>query len=121
MKIKNIILTIVFSIAILFISLTNVKAVTITETTEDDKYDTIADNTIIIGITKFEPNEVLTAGKASLATFNDFIFSINGEAYELPKIYYYLQGSWFIIDNENQASVVEDKKELENLKSQDIY
>lgn len=121
MKIKNIILTIVFSIAILFISLTNVKAVTITETTEDDKYDTIADNTIIIGITKFEPNEVLTAGKASLATFNDFIFSINGEAYELPKIYYYLQGSWFIIDNENQASVVEDKKELEDLKSLDIY
>lgn len=121
MKIKNIILTIVFSIAILFISLTNVKAVTITETTDDDKYDTIADNTIIIGITKFEPNEVLTAGKASLATFNDFLFNVKGEAYELPKIYYYLQGSWFVIDEENVASVVEDKKELEELKSLDIY
>ena len=51
--IKSIIISIVFSIAILFISLTKVNAVTITETTEDDKYDTIADNTIIIGITKF--------------------------------------------------------------------
>ena len=47
----------------------NVSALTIVETTNpEDKYDHLVDNSIVMGITKFEPGVVLTALRASNAT-----------------------------------------------------
>lgn len=118
---RNSIVIIGFFLIILFISSTDVDALTIIETTKEDEYDTIKNNSIIIGITKFEPNVVLTAGKASLATFNDANYNKENDNYEAPTIYYYLQGSWFKIDNENVATVVTDTNLIEDLSMQDIY
>ena len=119
---KKIILSVVFSIVILFMSLQSVNAVTITETTENDEYDTIANNTIIIGITKFEAGQVLTAGKVAEATYNDISFNLdNNGFYEIPKIYYYLAGRWYELDSENNAMPITDETTIEDLNNQDIY
>ena len=70
-------------------------ATTIRETlVSGDGYDTILPNTFVIGITKFSGEEILTAGKATVAGTHDalFYYKIHGtmEGYQPPKIYYYL-------------------------------
>ena len=81
---KTIFSTFLFVVAIL--STVTVSALTITETVDED----IADGTIIMGITKFEPNVVITALRASDATFNDVIFNYNKPNYKGVNIYYLL-------------------------------
>src|SRR5699024_7193740 len=76
---------------------------TITETTDpNDGYDTIEDNTIIIGVTKFTPNTIVTGVKAAIAGSNDMLVyaSKNGstENYSYPKMYYYIFGEWYEYD-----------------------
>ena len=95
-----------------FSSLLGVNAATITETTGNDEYDTIADNSIVIGITKFEPNEVVTSKKTIKAAGNFYRFKNSNKVD--PTIYYYL-GSWFELDEDNNATVVEDQEKLKEL------
>ena len=101
-----------FLVMSFFLSLINVNAATITETTKDDKYDTITDGTIVIGITKFESNEIVTSTKTVTAAGNFYRFYDDTSVD--PTIYYYL-GSWFELDEENEPTVVEDTSKLEEL------
>lgn len=63
-------------LAVMIFSLTiSVKALTIVETTDsNDSFDNIEDGTVVIGITKFEPDVVITARRASKAIYNDALF-----------------------------------------------
>ena len=100
----------------------NLSALTIVETTNpDDNFDSIIDNSIVMGITKFEPDVVLTALRASNATFNDVIFNYGNDGYKGVKIYYYLSGTWFEIDEENEAHVISDEAVIQKLNKLDIY
>ncbi|MBO5413734.1 MAG: hypothetical protein J6A29_05575, partial [Clostridia bacterium] len=112
---KTIFSTFLFVVAIL--STVTVSALTITETVDED----IADGTIIMGITKFEPNVVITALRASDATFNDVIFNYNKPNYKGVNIYYLLSGSWFEIDEENNAHPIENEELIQQLNEVDIY
>ena len=78
-------------IAVLITMFTFVNAATIEETTKtDDKKDTIAEKTIIIGVSKFTPGTSITALKAAKAGANDFKTNIaQNEEYSEPTIYYY--------------------------------
>ena len=118
---KKIIISAVFSVAVLFISMLNVNAVTITETTKNDEYGTIKDNTIIIGITKFEAGEILTASKAVQAAYDDYKLNGRSSEYVAPEIYYYISGVWMHIDRNNNATLVEDQDTIDKLNTQDIY
>lgn len=105
-KIKSIILT----LFVAFVSVLNVNALSINETTDTtDSYDTISDGTIIIGITKFDSDVILTAKRASVATANDLKFKLL-EGKDVTQysstIYYYLSGTWFSFDEDNIPSVV---------------
>lgn len=116
---KKLLYWFIFFISILSIVIFKISfATTIIETPLDDDYDTIKDNSIVLGITKFEPNIVLTAGRAKTATYN--YLKYNNDVEE-PKIYYYLAGNWFLIDNDNNAIVVVDEKNIEDLNSSDIF
>ena len=100
----------------------NVSALTIVETTNpEDKYDHLVDNSIVMGITKFEPGVVLTALRASNATFNDVIFNYGNANYKGVKIYYYLSGTWFEIDEENATHEITDEALINQLSKLDIY
>lgn len=103
-------------------------ASTIKETLVDnDDYDTIERNTTIIGITKFLPDEVITASKSAAAGSNDamFYFDRNGtsDGYILPKIFIYYGpvGGWYMLDEDNNVSYIEDEKTLNELSEINIY
>ena len=105
-----------------FIGAISVNALTIKETTNlNDNYDDIVDGTVIMGITKFEPNVVVTAGRASDATFNDVIFNYGSPGYDGVDIYYLLSGDWYYIDELNEASLVEDQSIIDRLNNSDIF
>ena len=118
MKNNNWINSLIFSLVLLFTIVPITNAVTIIETTEADKYDTIENNSIVIGVTKFEAGEILTAGKVVEATYNYMKLNGDNEEVEIPKIYYYLEDTWYEIDEENNSNVIDDVEELEKL---DIY
>ena len=100
----------------------NLSALTIVETTNpDDNFDTVIDNSIVMGITRFEPDVILTALRASDATFNDVIFNFGKDGYKGVKIYYYLSGTWFEMDEKNEAHVINDEAEIQKLNKLDIY
>ena len=100
----------------------NLSALTIVETTNpDDNFDTVIDNSIVMGITRFEPDVILTALRASDATFNDVIFNFGKDGYKGVKIYYYLSGTWYEMDEKNEAHVINDEAEIQKLNKLDIY
>lgn len=115
-------LLILASVAMLSLGI-NVKATTstITETTDpNDEYDTIESGSIIIGVSKFTPDTVVTGVRAAIAGSNDMLVytSKNGsvENYSYPKMYYYLAGDWFEYDEAGKLNYVK-----EGIKSLDIY
>ena len=95
----------------------SVSALTIVETPFEDEFDTIENNTIVVGITKFEPNVTLTAGKTKTATLNYSNMYPNDNL----DIYYYLAGNWFLIDEDNNATVVTDEDLLKQLNNSNIF
>ncbi len=120
---KNIrkILVFLFILVALIMLFSIVKATTVKETTQsDDSYDTIEENTVIIGVTKFTPGTIITGVGASIAGANDMAtyISINGSTdnYSYPKMYYYLAGTWFEFDEDGNITVVSD-----DISSLDIY
>lgn len=123
-KYKKILLAIVS----LLIFANNVFATTIKETTnENDKYDTIEKNTTIIGVTKFTPNEVITASKATKAGANDAMLYTkkNGttDGYKIPTIYIYYgeKAGWYSLDENNKPTYIQDQALLNKLSNLEIY
>ena len=121
-SIKRIIvfLLILASVAMLSLGM-YVKATTITETTDpSDGNDTIESGSIIIGVTKFTPDTIVTGVRAAIAGSNDMLVytSKNGstENYSYPKMYYYLTGDWFEYDEAGNLNYIE-----EGIESLDIY
>ena len=117
-------------LVILFVFVLNssiTDASTIRETVDkNDSYATIENGTTIIGITKFESDVIITAARSSIATYNDVMFNYGKENYKGVKIYYYLLGKWYEIDEDNNVAVLdsddaEDKKVIDSLNSRDIY
>lgn len=116
----------IFGLLFLVVSILPVSALTIKESVnENSNYDTILDNSIVMGVTKFEPGVILTAGRASRATANDIKFATlntqNLYNYDSTKIYYFLVGDWFLIDEDNKLTVVTDEETLEMLNNSEIY
>ena len=98
--------------------ISSINATTIKETlVEGDGYSTIGNNSIVIGVTKFEEGVIITGARATKAGSDDTIMYLkeNGslDGYEAPTIYYYLYGTWYAFDKENNISVVSDKEVLE--------
>ena len=112
-----------FILLVLLFSIDNVNALTIKETVDNnDKYDTISDGSIIIGITRFEPTVVLTGVRVSKATYNDVMFNYGTPNYNGVNIYYYLSGDWYQLDDANSVSVLEESDPMvEKLNNSDIY
>ena len=107
-NISKVLLNTLITLGLLF-SINNVSALTIKETVNsNDNYDTISEGSIIIGITKFEPNVVLTGKRISTATYNDVMFKYGTPNYDGVDIYYYLAGDWYKLDDENSVSVLEE-------------
>lgn len=77
-------------------------------TNPNSGYDTIEDGTIVIGVTKFSADTVLTARRSSTATMNDIAYNMNNGVYGGVKIYYYLAGFWFELDDNNQPTLLND-------------
>ena len=108
-------------LAMLFTLFTFTNATTIEETTKtNDGKDTIAEKTIIIGVTKFTPGTSITAAKAAKAGANDYKIYLaqnkDTEKYTDPVIYYYVGDDiWFIIDEDGEA------EPIDAIESLDIY
>ena len=117
-------------LVILFVFVLNssiTDASTIRETVDkNDSYATIENGTTIIGITKFESDVIITAARSSIATYNDVMFNYGKENYKGVKIYYYLLGKWYEIDEDNNVAVLDsddasEKAIIDSLNSRDIY
>lgn len=115
------------SFLLMFVALiSSVSAVTIKETLiEGDGYSTIEDGSIVIGVTKFHSDVVVTGGRATKAGSDAAVIhlKLNGnlDDFETPVIYVYAGGAWFALDKNNDASVVEDQAILDDLSNKDIY
>lgn len=97
-----------------------VKAETVKETTEaNDGNSTIESGSIIIGVTKFDSQTVITAARAATAGANDVLVYVskNGstENYSYPKMYYYLLDEWYEYDETGKL------ESIEPISSLDIY
>ncbi len=116
-----------FALVAAFFFLGNtVMATTIIETTKDDNYDTINEGSMIIGVTKFDSNVVLTASRVAKAGANDAALyakkNNNVDDYTAPNIYvYYGVGGWYELDEDNNASMINDDELLSKLSKQEIY
>ena len=89
------------------------QAVTIQETTNpNDGYATIESGTIVIGVTKFTPDTIVTGVKAATAGADDMgiYVATNGsrEGYTYPNMYYYLEGDWYQYDANGNLTYIED-------------
>lgn len=114
---KKILISIVFCIISMLLLSINVNAA-IKENAETD----ITENTLIIGITKFESGEVLTAQKIAKATYNDNIFNFNNYgSFSEPVIYYYFADGWYELDEDNEPLPVADQTTLDKLNEPLIY
>jgi len=107
----------------MFLAMNNVDALTIKETTnvDDATLDKITEGSILMGSTKFEPNVVLTALRASKATYNDVMLNLDNPNYQGVNIYYYLAGAWYTVDDNNKVSPVDSEEVLNALNISDIY
>lgn len=114
-------------LSLFFALSTTLSAATIKETTVNgDGYDTINNGDIIIGITRFEGNTIVTGSKVAKASTNDSVHFLkeNGslDNYQSPVIYIYAGvGGWFSLDDDNNASIVSDTNLIEKLENSDIY
>lgn len=103
-----------------------VNAVTIIETTEKDSYDNIETGSVIIGVTKFNSDTIITGAKATTAGSNDTKFYVNKnnnlDGYEVPNVYVYCGvGGWVQLDEENNANIVTDDEIIDELSHKEIY
>lgn len=116
---------IVFGIIVTFVVLSvgTVNAMTIKETINaNDGYDTIEDGTILIGITKFSPDLIITGVRVSKATYNDVMFNYGTPNYSGVDIYYYIMGHWMQIDENNDVSSIQNNNPIiDKLNNADIY
>ncbi len=112
---KNWIKKSIVALAMLLCVMPSVNASTIIETTGEDNYDTIENNTIVIGVTKFESGEVITAGKVAEATYNYMKVYADNPNVEVPNIYYFLENAWYEFDDKNNTTLVEDTTILDEL------
>lgn len=116
----------IVAISLFFILENSVMATTIIETTGKDKYDTIQEGSMLIGVTKFESDIVLTAARVAKAGANDatlYAKKNNGvDGYEAPTIYvYYGVGGWYELNDDNVATMVEDENLINSLSNKEIY
>ncbi len=88
----------------------------IKETTDagNTTYDHIENGTKIVGISKFNPNTVLTAKRAAQATMNDVAYNLNNANYDGVHIYYYYYG-WYEFDENNNSTPITDSSFLDEL------
>lgn len=107
---------------------TTLNAATIKETTvNDDGYDTIDANDMILGITRFDSETVITGAKITKASTNDskYYYKLNNslDNYETPILYIYTGpiGGWYSLDDNNDVHAVEDTALLEKLENSNIY
>jgi len=117
-----------FFMFVFFIGIDVSYAVTIRETIDSkDGYSTIEEGSIIIGTTKFLPDDIVTASKATMAGVNDAMLYVmqNGstDGYENPGVYYYVDSfvGWFHLNDDNKAVSVVDEELLNKLSNLDIY
>ena len=107
---------------------TYVDAITIRETMDsNDEYSTIEEGSIVIGVTRFTTDTVVTANRAAAAGANDAMLYVlqNGssDGYVNPEVYYYVDSvvGWFYLDSNNKAVAVSDPDVLNRLSNLDIY
>ena len=115
------------AISLFFALSTTVSAATIKETTvKDDGFDTINSGDIVIGITRFDGNTVVTGTKVAKASTNDSVHFLKEnnslDSYTAPVIYVYTGiGGWFSLDDDNNASMVSDSSLISKLENPNIY
>lgn len=107
---------------------TTLNAATIKETTVNgDGYDTIDANDMILGITRFDSETVITGAKITKASTNDskYYYKLNNslDNYETPIFYIYTGpiGGWYSLDDNNDVHAVKDTALLEKLENSNIY
>ena len=103
-------------------------ALTIRETMDNnDGFSTLEEGSVIIGVTRFSTDTIVTASRAAMAGANDAMLYVfqNGtsDGYDSPGVYYYVDSyvGWFYMDSDNNAVAVTDEDELEELSKLDIY
>lgn len=115
------------AISLFFALSTTVNAATIKETTvKGDGFDTISSGDIVIGITRFDGNTVVTGTKVAKASTNDSVHFLKEnnslDSYTAPVIYVYTGvGGWFSLDDDNKASMVSDSSLISKLENSNIY
>ena len=78
----------------------------------NEKSDAMPDGTVVIGVTKFEAEEIVTSGKTITATGNYHRLYDDNETD--PVIYYYL-GAWYKLDEENNATTLTEDEAFEEI------
>ena len=103
-------------------------ATTIRETVESgDDYSTLEENSVVIGVSKFSPETIVTASRAAQAGANDAMLYVsekgNSKGYKAPGVYYYIDSivGWFFLDTDNNATPVIDEETMDKLSKLDIY
>ena len=96
-----------------------------TTDTTSTTLDIIERNSTIVGKTKFTPDQIVTARKIAKAGADYArLYNINRSDslndYEAPNIYIYYGevGGWYVLDDDNNATYVED---IDELNEQEIY
>ena len=97
-------------------------------TKEDDNFDTIEKNSVIIGNTKFTSEQIITADKVSKAGYNQAIINmssadLDNEISNYPDIYVYYgdMGGWYKINQDNSTTYIDNEEDIDKLSNQDIY
>jgi len=105
-----------------------VDAITIRETMDsNDEYSTIEEGSIVIGVTRFTADTVVTANKAAKAGADDAMLYVlqnsSSKGYVNPEVYYYVDSvvGWFYLNSDNKATPVSDTDILNKLSNLDIY
>lgn len=97
----------------------SVNALSVVEKTSTND---IEEGTVVIGVTKFTPNTILTSYRNSVAATNDMKFHNYAPDYVVPDTYYYDFGVWYKLDQTTGGdSKVTDSETLAKLNSRDVY
>jgi len=78
----------------------------------NEKSDAMPDGTVVIGVTKFEADQIVTSGKTITATGNFYRLYDDNETD--PVIYYYL-GAWYKLDEENNATALPEDEAFDEI------